>query len=151
MPPRYITIPRANELWHKNILSSFTPVAKDDVLTLLVSAKTNTIDLDRIPFSLVRNVLVHSKLLLLIIINYSLKEGNISNHFKIAHVTPLLKKESVYKSFQSSEVTLHKIKNDISICGLREGSWSNIIRSLHSFQHDRSVYLDTIAERLVWC
>ena len=88
--PVSITRPSMNN----SALSSFEPVSEEDILKILKSS-TKSCDLDPIPTSLVKDCADILITPITNIINYSLKEGSFPNCFKIAYVTPLLKKPSL--------------------------------------------------------
>ena len=89
--PVSITRPSMNN----GALSSFEPVSEEDILKILKSSPTKSCDLDPIPTSLVKDCSDILITPITNIINYSLKEGSFPNCFKIAYVTPLLKKPSL--------------------------------------------------------
>ena len=86
-----ITRPSMNN----SALTSFEPVSEEDILKILKSSPTKSCDLDPIPTSLVKDCADILITPITNIINYLLKEGSFPNYFKIAYVTPLLKKPSL--------------------------------------------------------
>ena len=86
-----ITRPSMNN----SALSSFEPVSEEDILKILKSSPTKSCDLDPIPTSLVKECADILITPITNIINYSVKAGSFPNCFKIAYVTPLLKKPSL--------------------------------------------------------
>ena len=91
LAPVSITRPSMNN----SALSSFEPVSEEDILKILKSSPTKSCDLDPIPTLLVKDCADILITPITNIINYSLKEGSFPNCFKIAYVTPLLKKPSL--------------------------------------------------------
>ena len=79
----------------KNTLSSFTPVSEEELLKILKSSPSKSCDLDPIPTSLVKECADILITPITKIVNYSITEGSFPNCFKMAHVTPLLKKPSL--------------------------------------------------------
>ena len=89
--PVSITRPSMNN----SAISSVEPISEEDILKILKSSPTKSCDLDPIPTSLVKDCADILITPITNIINYSLKEGSFPNFFKIAYVTPLLKKPSL--------------------------------------------------------
>lgn len=76
-------------------LNCFEPVSEKEIHNLITSSSTKTCDLDPIPTSLLKQ---HLDILLSPItslVNLSLQSGIFPHDFKVAHVTPLLKKPSL--------------------------------------------------------
>ena len=81
-----------------NPLLTFSQISESNVLKLIRSSPSKSCDLDPCPTQIVKDsadILAGS---ITMVINLSLAEGKFPDTFKIAHVTPLLKKPSLDRS-----------------------------------------------------
>ena len=81
-----------------NLLLTFSQISESNVSKLIRSSPSKSCDLDSCPTQIVKessDILAGS---ITMIINLSLAEGKFPDTFKIAHVTPLLKKPSLNRN-----------------------------------------------------
>ncbi|KAJ8340171.1 hypothetical protein SKAU_G00348040 [Synaphobranchus kaupii] len=77
---------------HRMCLPSFSPVDASRVIELVTKAKASTCPLDSMPTTLVKACLPTLCPIMVDIINTSLESGIVPSSFKMATVTPILKK-----------------------------------------------------------
>ncbi|KAG5857203.1 hypothetical protein ANANG_G00016620 [Anguilla anguilla] len=76
-------------------LSTFSPLTDSDVSQLLLSRRPTTCALDPIPSSLLQTITPDILPFVTSLVNSSLSSGCFPSSFKLAHVTPLLKKPTL--------------------------------------------------------
>ncbi|XP_064164210.1 uncharacterized protein LOC135239463 isoform X2 [Anguilla rostrata] len=76
-------------------LSTFSPLTDSDVSQLLLSHRPTTCALDPIPSSLLQTITPDILPFVTSLVNSSLSSGCFPSSFKLAHVTPLLKKPTL--------------------------------------------------------
>ena len=79
------------------IMDSFTLFAESDISDIITGCPTKSCKLDILPTELVKNCVSELSPIITKIVNQSLASGIFPDNFKVAHVTPLLKKSNLDK------------------------------------------------------
>ena len=82
-------------------LSSFDLVSEQHIEKLITTSANKSCSLDPIPTFILKDCLDVLLTPITCLINYSLQEGAVPDDFKLAHVTPLLKKATLDKNMQN--------------------------------------------------
>ena len=82
-------------------LSEFSCVSEEEIIAIIGSSSSTSCRLDPIPTPLLKQSVDVLARVITGIINLSLKEGVVPNDWKVAHVTPLLKKAGLAATFNN--------------------------------------------------
>ncbi len=78
-------------------LVSFAPTSKNEIVKMIRKSPTKSCSLDPVPTSLLKSCIEEFAPVAVNIINSSLSSGVVPSYFKVAHVTPLFKKQGLDK------------------------------------------------------